>query len=1002
MAIVSPASVTLTYGYDPNVVTTNTSFYTNEGFYFALSELLSGVKDFSTNQENLLILTDNFNLNDKLDDLQEVDKTEFITKSTISFLSGNNTLYLSADGAGNNVSYTGNLSSATIFTLSFTPSGVTLFSSGSGDGGYCVTIFSSFDLNLQLYPRGDAYTTQIFPYVTYANRTVIFTRTTSEVFTIRPSSSSLELEPYIDTNFTTNQVFYFDRFNYTSFSNKGESNLAKYVTTPNNITVSTATSGLPYNYLISTPYQKLDDTLDYTNFNITPLKNYYSPDGVQTPTLTAQLKNYNKIYTGLNTTDGYDKVYLGYKGSEISKVFTKDKDTYFHFPVSATNIALAGSTLVKAGALGGSSPVRSDRLFVKKANYKNYSNWGNYSGTQNGVFFCSWLSASPTGGEAAWMDRYFNPAYVNLTNVLTSTAFTSAANNYPNVIWDVPTTQTFNPESLYIYHRIGDADNQTTIDSFSGTLTRYYKNWTETLINEATGLSAGLLYNYATSAVETTPNTKDESLNTLISYGVTDFTDEELNNNGVTLAFYAQNNDWSNIKGSQLVGNFYNGGIGVSKNNTLLTPFITITGNSILTTNTNLNTLKTTPAGLGTKNYVLKGEYDTSYYIVTSTKSLLVYDQDDLAIKTYNLSVSGDIVGAHLINENNKKQILVFSKPVSSTIAWKKYNTDGTLSTTGTVSGAQAGYTAYTIDLGGTPVYFNSASSNGTVDSNNVVFALSGDVLMRGVNTTPTPVLSALNAEYVACDQNDNIWLLYSKRNLCKLDNYGNVLWDIYLTDAPSNSAITSVEAQYPRVINFIAEINPNNGVIDYKGLVIDPKTQLIFKINPDTGAIEKSTSIVSNGNCNSLGDATGYDYQRKYVYTDGNSNDLAVKAFTRNVNGSVSSEQSINLNYDVSYLTPGQALEQSDIRAIRKRFLLDSFTDLNWSTPTGERYYIEQIERFFLNRLPGAKSNMFNIRIKNSTITDTTLRGIIEKNIIASLSKTIPVHTKLKSIIWD
>ncbi len=42
----------------------------------------------------------------------------------------------------------------------------------------------------------------------------------------------------------------------------------------------------------------------------------------------------------------------------------------------------------------------------------------------------------------------------------------------------------------------------------------------------------------------------------------------------------------------------------------------TITGNSILTTNTNLNTLKTTPAGLGTKNYVLKGEYDTSYYIV--------------------------------------------------------------------------------------------------------------------------------------------------------------------------------------------------------------------------------------------------------------------------------------------------------------------------------------------------------------------------------------------------
>ena len=128
---------------------------------------------------------------------------------------------------------------------------------------------------------------------------------------------------------------------------------------------------------------------DLTNVNITPLKNYYSPEGVQTPTLSTVLKNYNKIYTGLNTEEGYDKIYLSYEGSEITKVFTKDKDTYFHYPVSAANIALSASTLVKYGALGGSSPWRSDRLFVKKANYRKYSNWGNNPGTQNGVYFCS-------------------------------------------------------------------------------------------------------------------------------------------------------------------------------------------------------------------------------------------------------------------------------------------------------------------------------------------------------------------------------------------------------------------------------------------------------------------------------------------------------------------------------------------------------------------------------------------------------------------------------------
>ena len=102
----------------------------------------------------------------------------------------------------------------------------------------------------------------------------------------------------------------------------------------------------------------------------------------------------------------------------------------------------------------------------------------------------------------------------------------------------------------------------------------------------------------------------------------------------------------------------------------------------------------------------------------------------------------------------------------------------------------------------------------------------------------------------------------------------------------------------------------------------------------------------------------------------------------------------------DVRHYT--QALQQSDIKAIQKQFLKSSFTDLKWSVPTGERYYLEQIERFFLHRLPGAKSNMFNIKIKNSNITNTAVRQIIEKNIIASLSKVVPVHTQLNNIIWE
>jgi hypothetical protein len=1074
MAIVSPSPVSLQYGYDQNVTIDSTTFYTIEGAYINISGILSGAKDFAANQDNLLFLTDNFNLNDKVADYIEVDRTNVITNTTISFLSGSTPLYLAVSST--NITYTSNISSATVFTLDQTSSGTVFFT--NVDSNLCITRTGSTTLGVQTYTGAS---TQLFNVTLFNDKAVIFTNY-STLFNVYTGINIVGLVPYLDTNFSSVQTFYLNRFYYNTIPNKGESNLAKYVTTPNDLTISTATKALCSNYLISTPYTTLDTTIDYANVNITPLKNYYSAEGIQTPTLSTQLRNYNKLYTGLNTTDGNDKIYLSYKGSEIAKIFVKDRDTYFHFPVSATSLALSASTLVKTGALGGSSPYRSDRLFVKKANYRKYTNWGNNPGVQNGVYFCSWLSASPASGEAVWMDRYYDPAHINLTSVLTSTAVTSAANNRPNLIWDTPSTQTFNPESLYVYHRIGPEDNKTVVDALSSSLTRFYKNWTTPLINEATGLSAGIIKNFATSAVEIFQGTNQESIDTSVCYGVSDYTDSELNYPGVTLAAYAYNTNWGNVQGSQIVGNYYSGGIGITKNNTLLTPFLSIARNTVTTTNTNLVTLKSTPTDLTNKNFILKAEYDSSYYIVTENKQILVYDQDDLIANSYSISISGDIFGANLIQENSKKQILVFASPAASSFVWRKYNIDGTLSTTGTISGTQSGYNNYGIDLNGIPYYFNGTVGNSVVDSNNTRFTLADNILSRQpYSGTTSSILSAVSGEYIACDHENNIWLLYAKRNLCKLDNYGTLIWDVYLTNAPVASGVEDVVDSKPRIITFVSEISQVTGATVHYGVVIDPKTQKLFKIDSTTGDIVTTVNLTDSSNV-TLGDPTGYDYQRKYIYNAESDNDLSIKAFVRNIATENSTGSAINLNYDVSYLTPGwhhfaatldnnntlkfyidgnvvkstqvgsassiyriynnknnpdliigsasfkkqtlaeytgldvynfkgkiadvrhytQALQQSDIKAIQKQFLKSSFTDLKWSVPTGERYYLEQIERFFLHRLPGAKSNMFNIKIKNSNITNTAVRQIIEKNIIASLSKVVPVHTQLNNIIWE
>jgi hypothetical protein len=527
--------------------------------------------------------------------------------------------------------------------------------------------------------------------------------------------------------------------------------------------------------------------------------------------------------------------------------------------------------------------------------------------------------------------------------------------------------------------------------------------------------------------------------------------------------------------------------VGVFKNITLLTPFQTILGDNLNTVNTKLETIKHTQVGYPDgRNFILKGEYDSSYFVVTNNGSLYEYDQDDLLTSQRTLSnLTGNILGAHLINESQARKIVVVTRALNR-IRWYKYSSTGVYAASGTSS---IGYDNYAIDQNNNFVYFNSLSGNATVDSNNVVFALSGDVVMRGTTNTAvgTPVLSALSAEYIACDHENKIWVLYSGTNLCKLDNYGNVLWDVKLTDAPAVSGINGTsypEAYTVRSINFIAELNPVDDTLIHSGLILDGKTQQVFKVDPVSGTIINYIKADSSTLIKHYGDGTGYEYQRKYIYDSTTSSSIVVKAHAKNVATLNNTGFNVSLNYNIASLTPGwhhfavtlnpdniltlyidgndvvsslvgdlsaiyrvynnknnpniivgtssfkvktlaeytkettdiyrfngkvadvrfyrQALNEADIKSLQKRFILTSFTNLKWSVPTGARFYIEKVDRLFKHRMPGAKSNMFNIRIRNSNITNDALRQNIEKNIVASLSKTIPVHTLLKSIIWE
>jgi len=75
---------------------------------------------------------------------------------------------------------------------------------------------------------------------------------------------------------------------------------------------------------------------------------------------------------------------------------------------------------------------------------------------------------------------------------------------------------------------------------------------------------------------------------------------------------------------------------------------------------------------------------------------------------------------------------------------------------------------------------------------------------------------------------------------------------------------------------------------------------------------------------------------------------------------------------------------------------------DLYFELPTGKRNYIENIEKFFKFKLPGRKSNLFNVRILDTGITEESLQQDISNNIIEEIIQVIPANTKLNKVDWE
>jgi hypothetical protein len=972
--ILSAASpVVLNYGYDNNISINSGVVHTYDGVSYTSSSLLASALDVSVNNKQLLVLTDSIKLSDNITSLS-VPVPESYIYSTLLKDSKGNYLYatdpLNADGSA--VSLTNVLASATVFNFYFpsTPNTVQI---------YYTVPYNGINTDLYLVCNSSINTVSScsLSQIDLSNSTYYYMLNNSTLSLISNApglktkwlvSNGLYLtfnglSANSANNFTlpASCTFIATRLNNNNYNSAlqsvGQSDLVKYKNVDNELLISgTGNKNVPYNYLISSAYRNITNENDTIDANINTLKNYYTPTHDQGSVNTTSLRKYNRIFTGLSEDDGYAKVYLGYN-SNVSKItFVKDTDTYFHYPYGTAPLNINYSTLSDLGSRADITPWRSDRIFKKNADYKNYSNWGNSTSTpQKGVYFCSWLSASNLGGVTAnrpvWMDRYFDPSLVNKSGIPLSAMSSlsgiliNSVNNYPSLIWDVPSTSTLEPGVIYAYHRVGDNDNSEIVNSITG-LTYHIDSWEVDLINNVTGLTAGGITGYTETNTVTDVTLKKPYYNTNSTYGFINTTPNDFTDGtGTSLSFNLYQKDWNKIVGDQLIGNYFNGGVGLFNNNPILTPFFTVgtytsNGGTIQTYNTELKLINSntynsfsnyTNTNLASAyvvpSFVVKDIYDNNYYVVDNYQYknyVSTFDPGDLITNkvslSANLPLSAIIVDAYTVPASaGGVDVVIKTHPTATSVTYSRFNSTGTLlaSACSLSSTATNMYNNFVLDCNASPIWYSSNTPNTTaalvsgyemwvgtnacVDSNNNVFALSANGLSyKDANTwvltkNGTAVLGITKPEYVNCDQDNNIWITYNTNFLAKVDGNGNVLWTKQIN---TNDAIVAPKST--RVVNFLAE-STASGVVYYT-LIIDGKSQVVYKVNT-TGTLINSISVpgLLPG-----GDSTGFDYQRKYVASTVQVPGIRAKLVTCDSTVPNPIPNYITLNYGTSALQPG------------------------------------------------------------------------------------------------
>ena len=355
-------------------------------------------------------------------------------------------------------------------------------------------------------------------------------------------------------------------------------------------------SGAKYNFLMYSNYEDnyIKNGNVCSNLNYFNLKNQISNHHNVNKNLPFADKQMQRQYSSIvnNETQEISEEFLRLQYNFHTVEYNFQPDTYTKFilpdnilPFTQININDAG--LQAAGAYAADSPHFSDRIYKDVGNRKDVVNNLN----ENGEYLCSWLYNN--GQDGVWYDRYYLPQDItgveaeegNLNNPpIPLSASTPVIDQIVDTLGvsemnyiDIDSTLMFEPSGVYYYARVGHKSVSTILDKLSGDLVK--RNFTPRQSGDPA---------YVGSSTDTL------AINTSAYDTFSILADNRGNVNGLNISLELDIPNLDDPKAFQLVGNLFNGGLGILKN-FYFTPLIYLyEGNTIYYYDTDFNLIKTT------------------------------------------------------------------------------------------------------------------------------------------------------------------------------------------------------------------------------------------------------------------------------------------------------------------------------------------------------------------------------------------------------------------------